>query len=65
MVSTVGFRERYRPLFQVARDFLADKNVVHVTFHSFSGLPNSNPPPEGEEDNWHHDFEKNGGSMFE
>ena len=65
MVSTVGFRERYRPLFQAARDFLADKNVVHVTFHSFSGLPNSNPPPEGEEDNWHFDFQKNGGSMFE
>ena len=64
-MSTVGFRERYRPLFQAARDFLADKRVVHVTFSLLSGLPNSNPPPEGEEDNWHFDFQKNGGSMFE
>ena len=64
-MSTVGFRERYRPLFQAARDFLADKRVVHVKFLSLSGLPNSNPPPEGEEDNWHFDFQKNGGSMFE
>ena len=32
VISTVGFRERYRPLFQEARRFLADKHIVHIRF---------------------------------
>jgi predicted dehydrogenase len=39
VVSSVGFRERYRPLFRAARDFLVDKEVVHCLFRSYGGLP--------------------------
>jgi predicted dehydrogenase len=34
VLSTVGVRERYRPLFQRVRRHLADKEVVHVDFRS-------------------------------
>lgn len=34
VLSTVGVRERYRPLFQRARRHLADKEIVHVDFRS-------------------------------
>ena len=39
VLSTVGFRERYRPIFQEAKRLLADKKVVHVRFQSFRDLP--------------------------
>ena len=39
VLSTVGFRERYRPIFQQARRLLLDKEIVHVQFHSFGGFP--------------------------
>ena len=39
VVSSVGFRERYRPLFRAARDFLEDKEVVHSVFRSYGGQP--------------------------
>ena len=39
VLSTVGFRERYRPIFQEARRYLTDKQIVHVRFQSFGGLP--------------------------
>ena len=32
VISTVGFRERYRPIFQEARQYLIDKQIVHVRF---------------------------------
>ncbi len=38
VLSTVGFRERYRPLFQRARDHLLDKTIVQATFRSVYGL---------------------------
>jgi predicted dehydrogenase len=38
VLSTVGFRERYRPLFQRARRHLADKDVVHVDFRAIYRL---------------------------
>ena len=41
VISTVGFRERYRPIFQEARRYLTDKQIVHVRFQSFGGLPPS------------------------
>lgn len=44
VVSSVGFRERYRPLFRAARDFLADKEVVHCVFRSYAGLPGRASP---------------------
>jgi predicted dehydrogenase len=34
VMSTVGFRERYRPLFQRARDHLAGEQIVHADFRS-------------------------------
>lgn len=36
VISTVGFRERYRPIFQEARRLLRDKRVVHVRFQQIS-----------------------------
>ena len=39
VLSTVGFRERYRPIFQEAKRLLADKKVIHVRFQSFRDLP--------------------------
>ena len=39
VISTVGFRERYRPIFQEARRLLSDKRVVHVRFQQISGYP--------------------------
>ena len=48
VISTVGFRERYRPIFQEARRYLRDKHVVHVRFQSFGGLP---PSAAGESQN--------------
>ncbi len=62
VVSSVGFRERYRPLFRAARDYLADKEVVHVSFRSFSGVPKPKPV---EIKSWHDDFSKMGGTMFD
>ena len=45
VLSTVGFRERYRPLFQEARRLLADKSVVHVRFQNVRPLPGPDYPP--------------------
>ncbi|MDP6507084.1 MAG: Gfo/Idh/MocA family oxidoreductase, partial [Planctomycetota bacterium] len=39
VISTVGYRERYRPFFQEAKRILSDKKLVHVRFQSFRGLP--------------------------
>ena len=39
VLSTVGFRERYRPIFQEAKRLLADKKIVHIRFQSFRDLP--------------------------
>ena len=34
VLSTVGFRERYRPLFREARRLLAGRRIIHVNFLS-------------------------------
>ena len=60
VISTVGFRERYRPIFQKARELLADKEIVHVRFQSFSGLPN---PPSDE--SWWNQMDKSGGNALD
>lgn len=39
VLATVGFRERYRPIFQEARRLLAGKRIVHLRFQSFRDLP--------------------------
>ncbi|MDE2733061.1 MAG: Gfo/Idh/MocA family oxidoreductase, partial [Gemmatimonadota bacterium] len=63
-ISTVCFRERYRPLFQEARRLLADKAVTHIRFQSTAGLPLLEaevPDP----DNWDYQMDKSGGSAFD
>lgn len=60
VISTVGFRERYRPIFQKARALLADKEIVHVRFQSFRGLPG---PPSDE--SWWNQMDKSGGSALD
>ena len=62
VISTVGFRERYRPLFQEARRFLADKNVVHIRFQSFGGLPHST---DGDPKTWWAEMDKSGGRALD
>ena len=41
VISTVGFRERYRPIFQEARRLLRDKRVVHVRFQQIAPQPDA------------------------
>ena len=60
VISTVGFRERYRPIFQKARELLADKEIVHVRFQSFRGLPG---PPSDE--SWWDEMDKSGGNALD
>ena len=62
VLSTVCFRERYRPLFQEAKRLLADEEIIHVRFQSPRSLPG---PFIADKTNWHHDFEKAGGGAFD
>ena len=62
VISTVGFRERYRPIFQKARNFLSDKEIIHVRFQSFGGLP---PVAGSEAKTWWADMEKSGGRALD
>ena len=59
VVSTVGVRERYRPLFQEAKKWLADKRVVHMRFQSFGGLPGS------VHGSWWDELDKSGGRALD
>ena len=63
VLSTVGFRERYRPIFQQARRLLLDKEIVHVQFHSFGGFPSLQLVEESVD--WHSDFGRGGYSAFD
>ncbi len=62
VISTVGFRERYRPIFQQAKQFLADKAITHVRFQSFGGLPT---PRTDWRAAWWNELEKSGGSALD
>ncbi len=62
VLSTVGFRERYRPLFQEARRYLADKAIVHVRFQSFGGAP---PTTGGHAQTWWAEMAKSGGRALD
>ena len=62
VISTVGFRERYRPIFQKAREFLMDKKIVHVRFVSYGGMPaKADPSPK----TWWADMKKSGGRALD
>ena len=62
VISTVGFRERYRPIFQEARQYLMDKEIVHVRFQGFGGLP---PSTEGGPKTWWEEMDKSGGQALD
>ena len=62
VISTVGFRERYRPIFQKAREFLMDKKIVHVRFVSYGGLP---AKAESSPKTWWADMNKSGGRALD
>jgi predicted dehydrogenase len=64
VLSTVCFRERYRPLFQEARRLLADKNITHVRFQNIGGLaPLEADVPDPQ--SWHYQMDKAGGHAFD
>ncbi|MCE2440146.1 MAG: Gfo/Idh/MocA family oxidoreductase [Candidatus Latescibacteria bacterium] len=63
VLSTVCFRERYRPLFREARRILSDKRIVHVVFRSVGG-----PPPRRagkERASWWRLMDKSGGPALD
>lgn len=62
VISTVGFRERYRPIFQEARQYLIDKQIVHVRFQGFGGLP---PATGGGPKTWWEEMDKSGGQALD
>lgn len=62
VISTVGFRERYRPLFQQARQWLADKTITHVRFLSIGDLPAARVDWRG---SWWSDIDKSGGAALD
>lgn len=62
VISTVGFRERYRPLFQQARQWLADKRITHVRFLSIGDLPAARVDWRG---SWWSDLDKSGGAALD
>lgn len=63
VISTVGFRERYRPLFQEARRLLADKRVTHIRFQQVSGYPGPSKP--GHRGAWGSQMDKGGVRFFD
>ena len=62
VISTVGFRERYRPIFQEARRLLVDKRVVHVRFQQIS---HNVKPAASNQTEWSHQVEKGGVRFFD
>ena len=60
VLSTVSFRERYRPIFQEAKRLLQDKEVCHIRFQSIRALPEARHP-----DSWHGQFEKGASAFFD
>ena len=62
VISTVGFRERYRPIFQKAREFLMEKKIVHVRFVSYGGLP---AKADSAPNTWWADMSKSGGRALD
>ena len=63
VISTVCFRERYRPIFQEARKRLEGQKIVHVRFQSVSGLPAT--PTGTQKDSWWSDMDKSGGQALD
>lgn len=62
VLNSVGFRERYRPLFQEAKRLLVDKEIVHAHFHRATGDWGRRQSKPG---SWQQDFDKHGGMAFD
>lgn len=62
VISTVGFRERYRPIFQEARRLLRDKRVAHIRFQQVS---QNNKVDRFGGDDWTNQVEKGGVRFFD
>lgn len=60
VLSTVGFRERYRPIFCEAKRLLEDKEIVHIRFQSIRPIPELR-----DVDDWHSRFEKGASAFFD
>ena len=63
VISTVCFRERYRPIFQEARKRLEGQKIVHLRFQSISGLPAT--PTGAQKHSWWSDMDKSGGQALD
>ena len=60
VLSTVGFRERYRPIFREAKRLLEDKEIVHIRFQSIRPIPELRDVGD-----WHSRFEKGSSAFFD
>ena len=63
VLSTVCFRERYRPLFQEARRILSEKRIVHAVFRSVGGLPRLKS--RNDRTSWWYQMGKSGGPALD
>ena len=61
VISTVGFRERYRPLFREARRLLANKSIVHVEFAQYRQIIVPRDGPQA----WYDQMDKSGGPALD
>lgn len=62
VISTVGFRERYRPLFREARERLADVRLIHARVQSARAWT---PPQGADADRWWDEYKRRGGWAME
>jgi len=63
VLSTVGFRERYRPIFQIAKRKLENKKIVHIEFALYQNLPKKKI--DGTLLNWRYRMETGGFPAFD
>lgn len=62
VISTVGFRERYRPLYQEVRERLAGSRLIHARVHSARPWT---PPAGVPGDRWWPEYARRGGWAME
>ncbi len=62
VISTVGFRERYRPLYQEARERLAGSRLIHARVHSAHAWDLA---PDRQPERWWQEYARRGGWAME
>ena len=60
VLSTVCFRERYRPIFQEAKRLLEGHEITHIRFQSIRTIPDVR-----DSNTWHGVFEKGASAFFD